>query len=338
MATKTSTKAFQLKEFGFEHIVQVDMAVPQLREHEVLVKMHAVSLNYRDFLVAKGLYSRNLKLPLVPLSDGAGEVIEVGSGVTRFKRGDRVAPIFMQAWIGGDLNKQAVNTALGGAIDGVLRSEGVFNENGLVSIPEHLSFEEAATLPCAAVTAWNALYEQRPIKPGDKVLALGTGGVSIFALQLAKAGGATVVITSSSDEKLERAKKLGADVLVNYKKHPDWDKEVLQTCPDGVDHIIEVGGAGTMDRSLKAIRIGGQISLIGLLAQGQFDSTKLLMKGACMQGIFVGSRDMFERMNKAISTHKLRPVVDKVFKVDEIKEALETMAGQSHFGKIVLRF
>jgi NADPH:quinone reductase-like Zn-dependent oxidoreductase len=338
MATKTTTKAFQLKDFGFEHIVQTDMEVPPPGAHDVLVKMHAVSLNYRDFLVAKGLYSRNLKLPLVPLSDGAGEVIEVGSAVTRFKRGDRVTPIFMQGWIGGELTKYAANTALGGAIDGVLRNEATFNENGLGLVPAHLSYEEAATLPCAALTAWNALYEQRPIKPGSTVLALGTGGVSIFALQLAKAGGAVVVITSSSDEKLERAKKLGADVLINYKKHADWDKEVLQAYPDGVDHIIEVGGAGTMDRSLKSIRAGGQISLIGLLAQGQFDSTKLLMKGACMQGIFVGSREMFERMNKCIATHKITPVVDKVFKVDEIKEALEKMAGQSHFGKIVLRF
>ena len=338
MATKTTTRAFQLTDFGFEHIVQNDVELSALGTHDVLVKMHAVSLNYRDFLMAKGLYSRNLKLPLVPLSDGAGEVVDVGSAVTRVKRGDRVMPIFMQGWLGGELDKRAAGTALGGAIDGVLRNEDIFNENGLVRIPDHLSFEEAATLPCAGVTAWHALFEERSIKPGSSVLVLGTGGVSIFGLQFAKAAGASVVITSSSDAKLSRAQKLGADVLINYAKNPDWDKEVLKACPDGVDHIIEVGGSGTLDRSLKSIRSGGDISLIGLLAQGQFDATKLLMKGARLQGIFVGSREMFEHMNKTITTHKITPVVDKVFKVDEIKEALEMLVSGSHFGKIVLRF
>lgn len=338
MATKTTTRAFHITDFGFEHLKQTDVELPALGAHDVLVKMHAVSLNYRDFLMVKGLYSRNLKLPLVPLSDGAGEVIDVGSAVTRFKRGDRVTPIFMQGWLSGELEKQAAGTALGGAIDGVLRNEGIFNENGLVLIPEHLSYEEAATLPCAAVTAWHALFEERPIKPGASVLALGTGGVSIFALQLAKAAGARVAITSSSDDKLERAKKLGADVLVNYSKHPDWDKEVLKSVPDGVDHVVEVGGTGTMDRSLRTVRPGGDISLIGILTQGQFDATKVLMKNVRLQGIFVGSREMFQRMNKAIETHKIKPIVDKTFKVEEITEALQMMESGSHFGKIVLRF
>lgn len=338
MATKTTTRAFELTDFDFDHIIAKDRELPPLGPHDVLVKMHAVSLNYRDYLVTKGLYSRNLKLPLIPLSDGAGEVVATGSSVTRVKRGDRVTPIFMQSWIAGECNKRAANTALGGAIDGVLTSEGVFNEEGLVHVPSHLSFEEAATLPCAALTAWHSLFEKRPIVPGDVVLTLGTGGVSIFALQLAKAAGATVAITSGSDEKLDRAKKLGADLLINYKKEVDWDKPVLKAFPDGVDHIIEVGGAGTLDRSLKSIRIGGQISLIGLLAQGQFDATKLLMKSACMQGIFVGSREMFERMTKAIEMHKIKPVIDKTFEADQIKEALELLVGGGHFGKIVLKF
>lgn len=339
MSTKTTSRAYELTAFGFENIVARDRQLGDLDPHDVLVRMRAASLNYRDFLMAKGLYSRNLKMPLVPLSDGAGEVVEVGSAVTRWKPGDRVTPIFMQGWIGGDLTKSAANTALGGAIDGVLRSEGIFNEEGLVQIPQHLSFEEAATLPCAALTAWNALFEQGNVKPGTSVLALGTGGVSIFALQLAKAAGAQVVITSSSKEKLERAKKLGADVVINYRDHADWDKEVLNAFPDGVDHIVEVGGAGTLERSMKVVRTGGHISLIGLLAPtAPFDVTKLLMKGTRLQGIFVGSRQMFERMNKAIEQNKLKPVIDKTFKAEQIKEALETMASGSHFGKIVLRF
>lgn len=339
MSTKTTSRAYELTAFGFENIVAKDRKLDELGQHDVLVRMRAASLNYRDFLVAKGLYSRNLKMPLVPLSDGAGEVVEVGAAVTRWKPGDRVTPIFMQGWIGGDLTKAGASSALGGAIDGVLRSEGIFNEEGLVRIPQHLSFEEAATLPCAAVTAWNALFEHGNVKPGSTVLALGTGGVSIFALQLAKSAGAQVVITSSSNEKLERAKKLGADVAINYRDHADWDKEVLNAFPDGVDHIVEVGGAGTLERSIKVVRLGGHISLIGLLAPtAPFDVTKLLMKGVRLQGIFVGSRQMFERMNKAIEQNKLKPIIDKTFKAEHIKEALETMASGSHFGKIVLRF
>lgn len=338
MTTKTTTRAFHLTDFGFEHIQQKTVELPALGAHDVLVKMHAASLNYRDFLVAKGLYSRNLKLPLVPLSDGAGEVVDIGSAVTLFKRGDRVTPIFMQAWLSGELNKTAAVSALGGGIDGVLSNEAIFNENGLVEIPEHLSYEEAATLPCAGVTAWNAIMEQRPVQPGGTVLALGTGGVSIFALQLAKVAGAQVVITSSSDEKLERAKKLGADYTINYSKEPEWDKPLLKQLPNGVDIVVEVGGAGTLDRSMKAVRLGGHIALIGLLAQGQFDATKLLMKGVRLQGTYVGSREMFQHMNRCISAHKIVPVVDKVFPVEQIKEALETMASGSHFGKIVMRF
>lgn len=339
MATKTMTRAYELKAFGLENIQPADRQLNELGEHDVLVKMHAVSLNYRDFLMAKGLYSRNLKLPLVLLSDGAGEVADIGKSVTRFKKGDRVTPIFMQGWIGGDLTKSAANTALGGAIDGVLLHEGIFSEEGLVRIPEHLSYEEAATLPCAALTAWNAMFENGRVLPGSTVLALGTGGVSIFALQLAKAAGAHVIITSSSDEKLERAKKLGADFTVNYKQNPDWEKPITQAYTDGIDNIVEVGGAGTLDRSIKLVKPGGQISLIGLLApQAPFNITNLLMKGARIQGIFVGSRQMFERMNRSIEQSGIKPVIDKTFKVDQIKEALETMESGSHFGKIVLRF
>lgn len=338
MPTQTTTRAFELTDYSLDKITPRDRQLPELGSHDVLLKMKAVSLNFRDFLIAKGLYSRNLKLPLVPLSDGAGEVIEVGSSVTRFKRGDRVTPIFMQKWIAGQLDANAGKSALGGAIDGVLQNEAIFDESGLVKIPAHLTYEEAATLPCAAVTAWNAMFEAGDIKPGSRVLALGTGGVSIFAMQFAKATGALVAITSSSDEKLERAKQLGADVCINYKTHADWDKELLKHFPEGVDHVIEVGGAGTLDRSVKAVKPGGHISMIGRLTDGAFDPTKLLMKGIRLQGIFVGSREMFERMNAAIDANKVSPIIDKGFKVEEITDALKTMESGSHFGKIVLAF
>lgn len=338
MPTQTTTRTFELSDYALDKIQESKRELKELGTNDVLIAMKAVSLNYRDYLIAKGLYSRNLKLPLVPLSDGAGEVIEVGSAVRKFKRGDRVTPIFMQKWIAGQLSSEGGKSALGGAIDGVLQNEIVLNEEGLVRIPQHLSFEEAATLPCAAVTAWNALFEQGNLQAGNSLLTLGTGGVSIFALQLAHASGAQVVITSSSEEKLERAKKLGADVCVNYKTNPNWDAEVLKACPQGVDHVIEVGGAGTLDRSLKAICPGGHISMIGRLTDGAFDPTKLLMKGVRLQGIFVGSREMFERMNRAIEQNKITPVIDKTFKVEEISEALRTLESGSHFGKIVLKF
>lgn len=338
MPTQTTTRAFELTDYSLEKIAPRDRQLHELGTHDVLLNMKAVSLNFRDFLIAKGLYSRNLKLPLVPLSDGAGEVMEVGSAVTRFKRGDRVTPIFMQKWIAGQLDAHAGKSALGGAIDGVLQNEAIFDESGLVRIPDHLTYEEAATLPCAAVTAWNAMFEAGDIRPGSRVLALGTGGVSIFAMQFAKAAGALVAITSSSDEKLERAKQLGADVCINYKTHPDWDKELLKHFPEGVDHVIEVGGAGTLDRSVKAVKPGGHISMIGRLTDGAFDPTKLLMKGIRLQGIFVGSREMFERMNAAIDANKVSPIIDKGFKVEEITDALKTMESGSHFGKIVLAF
>lgn len=338
MPVQTKTRVFELREFGLDKIASTDRQLAPVGPEQVLVRMKAVSLNYRDYLVASGLYSRNLKLPLVPISDGAGEVIEVGERVTRVKRGDRVTPIFMQRWIGGRLTNDSAQSALGGAIDGVAQNEAVFHQDGLVKIPEHLSFEEAATLPCAALTAWNALFEAGDVSPGDTVLTLGTGGVSIFALQFAKAAGATVVITSSSDDKLTRAKKLGADVGINYRTSVDWEKPVLQLFPEGVDHVIELGGAGTLDKSVKAVRPGGHISLIGRLTDGGFDPTRLLMKGARLQGIFVGSREMFERMNKAIAVNKITPVIDRTYKIEKLAEAIEELSKGGHFGKVVLTF
>jgi NADPH:quinone reductase-like Zn-dependent oxidoreductase len=305
----------------------------------VLVRIKAASLNYRDLLVAKGLYSRNLPLPLIPLSDASGEVAEVGPGVSRVRPGDRVAGIFMQAWIDGEPTEAKAKSALGGAIGGVLAEAVVFDQEGVVPIPEHLSYEEAATLPCAAVTAWHALIVSGRVRAGETVLVQGTGGVSIFALQFARLSGARVIATSSHDEKLERARQLGASDGINYKTTPDWDARARElTGGAGVDHVIEVGGAGTLPKSLKAVRMGGHIPLIGILTGGEFNPTPLLMKSVRLQGIFVGSRAMFEAMNRAIALHRLRPVVDRIFPFDEAPEALRHLERGAHFGKVVIRF
>jgi len=332
-------KAFEIQQFGIDELALVERENPTLQANEVLVKFHAVSLNYRDLMMVKGWYNPRLKMPLVPFSDGAGEVVAVGESVTKFKVGDRVCPIFHQAWIDGEVSFPKAKQALGGDIDGCLREFGAFDENGLVHIPQHLSYEEAAALPCAAVTAWNALAVSGKVQKDDFVLLQGTGGVSLFALQFAKILGAKTIITSSSDEKLERAKQLGADFTINYKEEPDWDKKVLEiTEKRGVDHVVEVGGAGTMQKSINAVKMGGHIAVIGVLSgKGDFNPTSILMKAVKMQGIFVGSREMFEEMNEFISENKLKPVVDKVFEFSEAKIALKTMESASHFGKIVVK-
>jgi NADPH:quinone reductase-like Zn-dependent oxidoreductase len=297
-----------------------------------------VSLNFRDLLVVKGEYSKKLPLPMRPCSDCAGEVAAVGEGVTRVKAGDRVAGIFMQTWIEGGLTESKAKSALGGAIGGVLAESVVLHENGLVQIPAHLSYEEAATLPCAAVTAWHALFAEGGLKPGDTVVTLGSGGVSLFALQFARLTGARVIATSSSDEKLSKLCGLGATDGINYKTTPDWDKRVRELTGAGADHIVEVGGAVTLPKSLKAVRMGGTISLIGNVAGGgEFNPVPLLMKNVRLQGIFVGSREMFEGMNTAMVTHKLRPVVDRVFPFSEARDAMHYMESGAQFGKICIR-
>lgn len=333
-------KSYEYPQLGLENLTLVERDIPAPGAGEVQVKFHAASLNYRDLLFAWGLYNPNPSLPAVPFSDGAGEVTAVGSGVTRWKVGDRVSPIFMQGWLSGPPAPEHGATALGGgSIDGVLREYGTFAQEGLVRIPDYLSYEEAATLPCAAVTAWNALVCVGQIKAGDTILTLGTGGVSIFALQLAKLHGAKVIATSSSDEKLARVRELGADETINYKTTPDWDKEVLRlTGKAGVDHVVEVGGAGTLPRSINAARVGGLVSVIGVLTQGEgLDSMKVLMKSLRVQGIFVGSREMSEALNRAVTEAKLKPVIDRVFDFNEVPAALKYLHSGSHFGKIVVR-
>jgi NADPH:quinone reductase-like Zn-dependent oxidoreductase len=324
---------------GIDSLVQIERDVPVPAAGEVLIRVHAVSLNYRDLLILQGRYARGLKLPLVPLSDGAGEVVAVGPGVTRVQRGDRVAGIFMQNWLSGEVSPYVGRSALGGSIDGVFAEYVVFHEDGVVQIPPHLSYEEAATLPCAAVTAWNALTTWM-LKPGITVLAQGTGGVSIFALQFAKVAGARVIVTSRSDQKLKRAAELGANDGINYRDTADWDKAVVErTGGIGVDHVIELGGSGTLARSMNSVRVGGRISVIGLLSGTDVlvSPMPILGKQIQVQGIFVGSRDMFDAMNRAITLHQLRPVVDRVFAFEEAREALRYMESAQHFGKIVIK-
>lgn len=284
----------------------------------------------------RGAYGAGVKAPLVPLSDGAGEVMSVGPGVTRVKPGDRVAAIFMQDWIEGPPDDRKANSALGGSVDGVMAEQVCLNAEGLVHFPAHLSFEEAAALPCAAVTAWHALFRSRALKPGESVLVQGTGGVSLFALQFAKMAGARVIATSSSDAKLQRVQQMGADAVVNYKTTPGWDKPVRSlTQGVGVDHVIEVGGAGTLPLSSRAVRRGGHIALIGVLAgKAEFDPRLMMLKGVRLQGIYVGSREMFEEMNRAISISKMRPVIDRVFAFGQLHEAFRYMESGAHFGKI----
>ena len=334
-------KSFEIQEFGIDNLALVERETPRPAAGEVLVRMTAASLNYRDYMAVRGVYNPRMKRPMVPLSDGAGIVEEIGPGVTRFKKADRVAACFMQKWIEGPPTREKGASALGGAIDGVLREFAVFSEHGLVSIPPSLSDVQAAALPCAAVTAWHALFEHTPMAPGETVLIQGTGGVSVFALQFAHAAGLRTIVTSSSDQKLERARQLGASETINYKKTPNWDEEARKlTGGQGVDHVIEVGGGDTMPRSLKAVRMQGAISVIGVLsgADPTVSPREILMNSVRVQGIYVGSRAMFERMNRAIEFHAITPVIDRVFAWTEIKEALRYMESQQHFGKICLKF
>jgi NADPH:quinone reductase-like Zn-dependent oxidoreductase len=333
-------RVWQIPSFGVDNLEIAERPTPEAGPGQVLVKVHAVSLNYRDLLVVLGKYNPRLALPCIPCSDGAGEVIAVGSGATRFKPGQRVAGIFMQNWIEGTPNVEKQRGALGGDIDGMMAEYVVLSEDGLVEIPKHLSWEDAATLPCAGVTAWNAVVHAGRIKAGDTVVIQGTGGVSIFALQFAKLLGARVLGTSSSDEKLQRAHDLGLNAGVNYKVAPDWATWVLeQTGGLGADLVVEVGGAGTLAQSLKAVRIGGTIAQIGVLSQSAEPLVifPILHKQVHLKGIYVGSRADFEEMNRAIVGNSVQPVVDEVFAFHDFKNALRTMESASHFGKLVVQ-
>ncbi len=325
-------------EFGIDELKLVESDIPQPGPGEILVKMGAASLNYRDLLMVTGNYTRNLPFPLVPLSDGAGAVVATGPGVTRWKEGDRVCGCFFQEWPAGRITSEVPKTALGGAINGVLAEYVLFREGGVVSLPEHLSFREGATLPCAGVTAWNCLHTGG-LTCGDTVLVMGSGGVSLFGLQLARAAGARVIATTGSVAKEERLRELGAGEVINYKTFPDWEKQVLKlTGGTGVDIVIEVGGAGTLLQSIKACRMGGQISLIGVLTgqRGEMNPFPAVMKGVSIHGIYVGSREMFLEMNRTISFQGIRPVIDRVFPFLQAREALRHLESGAHMGKVVI--
>jgi len=332
-------RVWQISSFGVDSLEFVERPTPVPAPGEVLVNVRAISFNYRDLLVVKGQYNPKLKLPRIPCSDGAGEVVAVGEGVTQWKLGDRVAGIFMQNWLDGPPTAAKSKGALGGDIDGMLAEFVALKETGLVAIPDHLSYQEAATLPCAAVTAWNALSIGE-IKPGSTVLIQGTGGVSIFALQLARLRGAKVLGISSSNDKLERAYSLGLDAGLNYRESPEWDRWVIdQTNGLGVDLIIEVGGLVTLPRSLRAVRIGGAIAQIGVLS-GSADAVPfpigaVLHKQVHLQGIYVGSRQDFLDLNRALTLTQMRPVGEN-FHWSQAREALARMEEATHFGKLVL--
>ncbi len=335
-------KCYQLpRATAIDDLVLTERERPEPGPGQILVRMRACSLNYRDLMVATGRYGGGPPAPgLVPLSDGAGEVEAVGEGVSRVAVGDRVAGSFFATWRDGPPLPEHHRHALGGSVDGVLAEYRLFDGEAVVRVPTHLGFEEAATLPCAGVTAWNALFAGTPLLAGQTVLTLGTGGVSMFAVQFARAAGARVIATSSSDAKLERLQALGVEAAdcINYRTLPDWEREVWRrTDRQGVDHVVEVGGAGTLPRSIAATRSGGAVSLIGVLTSGQIDPTALLHRSATLRGVYVGSRAMFEAMNRLVDVNRIRPVIDRVFPFDEAKDAYRALSQADHVGKIVIR-
>jgi NADPH:quinone reductase-like Zn-dependent oxidoreductase len=334
-------KAYQIRSGAdIAGLQRTEVRVKELGPHDVRVAIRAVSLNYRDLMFARGGYLVSSTEPRIPACDGAGEVIEVGSQVQRFRKGDRVAAIYFPRWIDGEATPHNTTGTLGAQVDGVLAEQIVINEEALVTIPAHLDFVEAATLPCAGVTAWNSLFVEGKLKAGGSVLLQGTGGVSIHALQLAHAAGAQTVITSSSDAKLEKARKLGADFTINYRTNPEWQDEVLRiTGGRGVDVVLEIGGRDTLKRSLAAARTGGVIAVIGGLSGwgSELEFLPLIAGAKRLSGIFVGSRKMFEDLNRVVSAAGIHPVVDRTFGFDQVREAYEHLASGGHFGKVVIR-
>jgi len=322
---------------GIDALALAERPMPKPGPGQVLVRIRASSVNYRDLATVLDPVSRSLPYPRIPNSDGAGDVVEIGASVTGFAPGDRVAGTFFQDWDDGAITQQAMNSALGGALDGVLADHALLSANGLVHLPPYLDYAEAATLPCAALTAWHALVEFGQLKAGQTVLLLGTGGVSIFALQFAAMHGARAIVTSKSDDKRAAAENLGAWQTINYAAKPDWENAVLEmTDGAGADLVVEVGGAGTLEKSVNAVKIGGKIGLIGVLTGGTINPTAMMRKSIRLQGIYVGSRRMFEDMNRAIATHQLHPVIDRQFAFDDARAAFHHMQGAGHFGKIVV--
>ena len=331
-------KAFELHpEEGFDALQPVERPRPVMNAGDVRVRVLAVSLNYRDLMVARGSKKRAKRI--VPVSDGAGEVIEIGRDVRRLATGDRVAAAFFPTWLDGPFAEEHHANALGGSLDGMLAEEVVLPERAWVKIPSRYSFEEAATLPCAGVTAWHALFEAATLEPGDTALVQGGGGVSTFALQLARSAGAAVVATSSSAEKRARLAQMGALTTIDYKTDAKWGDAVrASTGNRGVDLVVEVGGAGTFDQSVAALRYGGHMSLLGILAgtQGPINTYAIFHKNIRIRGVYVGSIAMFELLVRALEHSNITPVVDRVFAFDETRAAYEYLASGAHFGKVVI--
>ncbi len=326
--------------FGLENLTLVERPEPVAGPGQVVVEMRAASLNYRDLMMILGQYNPKQRLPLISCSDGAGTVVAVGPGVTRVAVGDRVATTLTQRWLAGEPARELIRSTLGGPFDGVLQERMTLSEEGVVRIPSHLSDVEAATLPCAALTAWSAL-EAGSIGAGDTVLVQGTGGVAVFALQLAKLRGARVLATTRRAERAERLLALGAEAVVDSRQNPDWGAKVREGSGGrGVDLVVEIGGAGTLEQSLKAVRVGGTVALIGVLDgnAAAVPLTSIFMQAIRVQGILVGHREAFEQMNRAIELHQLRPVVDRTYPWTAVRAALEAMSAGEHFGKICLTF
>jgi NADPH:quinone reductase-like Zn-dependent oxidoreductase len=324
---------------GADELALVDKPMPTPGPGEVLVRLKAATLNYRDLLTVKGGYGSRQKFPLVPVSDGAGVVEAIGPGVRAFAPGDRVIGSFFESWISGEPSEAKMRAALGGAVDGVLAEYRIFPAQALVRTPAHLSDVEAAALPCAGVTAWSAVVKLGEVKPGQTVLTQGTGGVSLFALQFAKMCGARVIATSSSDAKIERLKMLGADLTLNYKDTPDWGKKVRELSGSGVDLVVEVGGTGTLNESIRATRIGGTIAFIGVLAgppPPELRISLMVMQQQRLQGVTVGSVEDLQALVHAITINRMKPVIDKTFSFDQAKEAFSYLASGAHFGKVAI--
>jgi len=335
-------KVFELRDdWSLEHLRPAERPAPVPGPRQVLLRMRAASLNYRDLVVLRRGYGNATgTLPLIPGSDGVGEVVSAGAGVSRVAIGDRVCPLYMPHYVGGEPTAERLTRTLGGPLDGTLAELLVADEEAVARVPRHLTDEQAATLPCAALTAWSAIVTHGRVQPGDRVLVQGTGGVSVFALQFGKLAGAHVTVISGRDDKLARARGLGADDGLNYRQTPEWGKVLRERAGgDGFDHVIDVGGEQTLGQSLRAVRAGGTIALIGVLSGGQLDVKlgPIVTRQVRLQGITVGSRDGFEAMARAIGEHRLEPVVDRVFPFDETPEALRYLGRGEHFGKICIR-
>jgi len=335
-------KVFQIQDdWSMEHLRLATRPDPRPGSGQVLLRMKTATLNYRDLVVPmRGYGSHTGTLPLIPVSDGVGEVVETGAGVTRVRTGDRVCPHFAQAWISGEPTPERLAQSLGGPVDGTMAEYMVLPEEGVAKVPAHLTDEQAASLPCAALTAWSAIVTHDRIGPGSRVLVQGTGGVALFALQFAKLRGAQVTLISSSDEKIARARALGADAAINYLRTPEWYKATRAiTGGHGYDHIVELGGEKTLPQSLRCIRRGGTLSMIGVLSGGMLSAPLGLVvtRQVRLQGITVGNRDGFEAMLRAIGQHRIEPVIDKVFPFEQLKEAMAYLKSGAHFGKVCIR-